>query len=80
MRNYKLGYKIYFSSNYDSYGVTTAPTIVLLHPELGHRKYFKYQVDALSTKYRVIVIDLPNHGSRERELFKMEKAVDAVNY
>jgi len=59
-------------------GPAGAPTIVLLHPSLQNRNSYLYQVQAWSKDFRVISMDLPEHGARIDEKLTAESAVHAV--
>lgn len=62
------------------YGPPKAPTtIVLLHPALYSRKSLGLQVTAWKPHFRLLVPDLPAHGSRLEEPFTYEAAVEQVS-
>jgi len=46
--------------------------IVLLHGATATRRSFGLQAPQMLWHYRVLLIDLPGHGSREKEPFTME--------
>lgn len=61
--------------DYDVAGQAHHPTIVLVHGLRVTRKLWVPQMAALSDRYRLIAPDLPGHGSRRRERFRLDVAV-----
>lgn len=63
----------------DIAGPGGAPAIVFVHASGWSRKLWVPQMNALSTTYRVVALDLPQHGDRRDVPFSMQTALDAVN-
>lgn len=63
----------------DVAGPPDAQPIVFVHGAMFTRKMWAPQRDALSNEYRVIVPDLPGHGTRADESFRMEPALDLLD-
>lgn len=59
-------------------GPADAPAIMLIHGTRLTRAMWAPQLPLLSARYRVIVPDLPGHGTRAGESFSMEAAVASV--
>lgn len=63
----------------DVAGPSDARPIVFVHGAMFTRKMWTPQIDALSEEFRVIALDLPGHGAREDETFRMEPALDLLD-
>lgn len=53
--------------------------VVFVHGTIFNRTMWAPQRDALSDEYRVITLDLPGHGSRRDESFRLESGIEAVD-
>ena len=62
----------------DLAGPTDAPPIVFLHGAGANRGMWRWQLDALSDAYRVIVPDLPGHGDHPDRNWRFDESVTAV--
>jgi pimeloyl-ACP methyl ester carboxylesterase len=58
-----------------TYGDTSDPTVVLLHPAGWTRHAWTPHAERLADRYRVVMIDLPGHGIHPDSEFTMERAV-----
>lgn len=67
-----------YTKKYDTFGPEDAPLVVLLHGAAATRKSFALQIEALKSDYRLVVPDLPGHGSRDNQQFTMQTAMDVV--
>lgn len=63
----------------DVTGPEDAPDLVFVHGVLLTRKQWAPQRDALSGEFRVVAPDLPGHGVRSGEQFRMERALRIVD-
>jgi pimeloyl-ACP methyl ester carboxylesterase len=63
----------------DVAGPEDAPPLVFVHGVLFTRKQWAPQREALAEAFRVIAPDLPGHGSRSGEQFRMERALQVVD-
>jgi pimeloyl-ACP methyl ester carboxylesterase len=59
-------------------GPDTGQPIVLVHGTIFNRTMWAPQRDSLSEKYRVIVPDLPGHGTRTDEPFRLDTAIETL--
>lgn len=59
-------------------GPDDAREIVFVHGTIFNRTMWAPQRDALSREFRVIAPDLPGHGTRADEPFRMETAVETL--
>jgi hypothetical protein len=66
------------STAYDIKGPCEAFTIVLVHGVSWTRKMWIPQLEALSDEFQVIAPDLPGHGVRCKQPFRLKNAVQAV--
>ena len=62
----------------DVVGPTDAPPLVFVHGTVFNRTMWAPQREALSEEFRVVVPDLPGHGSRRDERFRLETGVETV--
>ena len=62
----------------DVVGPPDAPTLVLVHGTIFNRTMWAPQREALSDEFRLIVPDLPGHGERRDESFRLEEGVETV--
>ena len=62
----------------DVAGPADAPPVVLVHGTVFNRTMWAPQRDALSEEYRVVAPDLPGHGQRRDEAFRMAEGVRRV--
>lgn len=63
----------------DIAGPTDGQPIVFVHGAMLTRKLWAPQRDALSDEYRVIAPDLPGHGTRSDETFRLEPAIELLD-
>ena len=63
----------------DRLGDAAAPAIVLLHASALNRRMWLPVTAALGTSYRLLVPDLPGHGTRRTERFTLPAAVACVS-
>ena len=63
---------------YDIVGPRDAFPIVLVHGASCTRKMWIPQMEALSDEFRVIAPDLPGHGARSEQPFRLKTAVQVV--
>jgi pimeloyl-ACP methyl ester carboxylesterase len=66
------------AQSYDISGIENGHSIVFLHGMRVTRRMWQPQMDALGADFRVIALDLPGHGSRRDEPFRLERAVEHV--
>lgn len=62
----------------DVAGPSDAPSLVFVHGTIFNRTMWAPQREALSDEFRVIVPDLPGHGARRNEPFRLDAGVAAV--
>lgn len=62
----------------DVAGPPDAPPIVFVHGTVFNRTMWAPQREGLSEEYRVIAPDLPGHGDRRDESFRLETGVETV--
>ncbi|MXV61654.1 alpha/beta fold hydrolase [Natronorubrum sp. JWXQ-INN-674] len=62
----------------DVAGPDDAQSIVFVHGAMFTRKMWLPQQRGLSDEYRVVAPDLPGHGVRAAETFRMEPAIDLL--
>jgi len=62
----------------DVAGPDDATPIVFVHGTIFNRTMWAPQRDALSTEYRVLTPELPGHGTRADEPFRLETAVESL--
>ena len=67
-----------FAGAYDVYGPSYGFPLVFLHADALTRKMWQPQIDALSSAFRVVVLDLPGHGALGRYTFRLSMAVEEV--
>ncbi|KAL6048538.1 early endosome antigen 1 [Balamuthia mandrillaris] len=53
-----------YSTFHDIYGPEDAPVLVLLHAAFATRKSFGRQIEALQSRYKLLIPDLPGHAIR----------------
>lgn len=63
----------------DVEGPADGPTIVLVHGSAFTRAMWAPQRRALTARFRVVAPDMPGHGSRADESFRLEPAVQVVD-
>lgn len=63
----------------DIAGPTDGQPIVFVHGAMFTRKLWAPQRDTLSDEYRVIAPDLPGHGTRSDETFRLEPAIELLD-
>jgi pimeloyl-ACP methyl ester carboxylesterase len=63
----------------DVVGPADAPDLLFIHGVVFTRKQWAPQRDALSEEFRVVAPDLPGHGARSGEQFRMERALEIVD-
>lgn len=63
----------------DVAGPEDAQAIVFVHGAMFTRKMWAPQRDALSDEFRTIAPDLPGHGTRARDSFDLEPAIDLLD-
>ncbi|MCU4742883.1 alpha/beta hydrolase [Natronoglomus mannanivorans] len=63
----------------DVAGPSDAQPIVFVHGAMFTRTMWAPQRDALSDEFRVIVPDLPGHGSRSESQFRLEPALELLD-
>lgn len=66
------------ATSFDIAGPAGAPLIVLIHGAAWTRAQWLPQTQALSDAFRVAALDLPGHGARAAELFRLASATQAV--
>ncbi len=71
-------YSSMYKAVYDVAGPRDAFPIVLVHGVSCTRKMWIPQLEALSDEFRVIAPDLPGHGARREQPFRLNAAVQAV--
>ena len=64
--------------NVDVVGPPDAPPLVLVHGTVFNRTMWAPQREALSDEFRVIAPDMPGHGERRDEPFRLEEGVATV--
>jgi pimeloyl-ACP methyl ester carboxylesterase len=62
----------------DVAGPEDGPPIVLVHGTVFNRTMWAPQREALSEEFRIVVPDLPGHGDRRGEPFRLEEGVETV--
>ena len=62
----------------DVAGPADAPPLVFVHGTIFNRTMWAPQREALSDEFRVVVPDLPGHGARRDEPFRLDSGVAAV--
>lgn len=63
---------------YDIAGPEDAPVVLLVHGSVVSRISWQGQVKDLSSRYRVLVPDLPGHGVLRGEPFRFKRALDLL--
>jgi pimeloyl-ACP methyl ester carboxylesterase len=63
----------------DAVGPSDAPPVVFVHGTIFNRTMWAPQRTALSNEFRVIAPDLPGHGERRDEPFRLAEGVRTVN-
>lgn len=66
-------------SFFDIAGPPTALAIVFVHGAAWTRTEWLPQMQALADEFRVVALDLPGHGARAAEPFRLDSAVRAVS-
>jgi pimeloyl-ACP methyl ester carboxylesterase len=66
------------TATWDVAGPADASPIVFVHGALMGRSVWRPQVDALSTRYRCVTVDLPGHGTQRDRAFDLDAAVAGV--
>lgn len=66
------------SNHLEFHGPDRAPTLILIHGAGANRKMWLPQVDRLADRYRMVLIDLPGHGTRMEERYEYDRSVDSV--
>lgn len=64
--------------SYDLFGAENAHAIVFLHGMRVTRRMWDPQIQALASEFRLLVLDLPGHGSLRSEPFHFEQAVEQI--
>lgn len=59
-------------------GPAGAPAIVFVHGAMMGRSVWRPQIDALSSRFRVIAVDQPGHGTLRGQPFTLDVAVQNV--
>lgn len=67
------------SQYYEISGINNSRRIILIHGAGVSRQWWHPQVAALSDDFRVIVLDLPGHGTLADKSFKMQNAIEYIN-
>lgn len=65
---------------FDVDGPRDAPAIVFVHGAAWTRRMWAPQMAALAQDFRVIALDLPGHGARKGEPFRLASATQALNH
>jgi pimeloyl-ACP methyl ester carboxylesterase len=63
---------------YDLSGTDNDRAIVFLHGMRVTRHMWQPQIEALTTEFRLIALDLPGHGSLRGEPFELDRAVEHI--
>ena len=64
---------------YETAGPSDGPVVVLVHGSVVNRSSWHPQVADLRERYRLLIPDLPGHGTLSQENFHFERAVELLS-